>query len=62
MPEQTPSTPDTLDTDAIIYHEIMSSCIRAGFTRKEAMEILKTHIAVHAFVKAGLPYQSGGTN
>ncbi len=33
-----------IDAGAIAQHEILSAYIRAGFTRREAMELVKTHI------------------
>ena len=33
-----------IDAGAIAQHEILMAYIRAGFSRREAMELVKTHI------------------
>ena len=35
----------TISEGAIAVHELLISYVRAGFTRKEAMELVKTGIA-----------------
>jgi hypothetical protein len=59
MPEQDQQAPLTMDEETITLHEILESFIRAGFSRKEAFELVKSQWAVNAYIRAGLPFQSG---
>ena len=34
----------TLDDGAVATHEIFASYVRAGFSRKEALELVKIHL------------------
>jgi hypothetical protein len=37
--------PSSLDSEAVTWHEMYQSFIRAGFTRQEALELVKVGIA-----------------
>lgn len=37
-----------LDAAAISFHEIFMAYVRAGFTRREALELVQTHIMTAA--------------
>ena len=37
----------TFDEIAIAMHELLDSYVRAGFTRKEGMELVRIHLVDH---------------
>lgn len=41
----TPPDPVTLDASAVMQHETFISWVRAGFTREEALDLLKVYLA-----------------
>lgn len=41
-----------MDADAIIINEVMESYVRAGFSRRESLELVKQHIWTNAHVAA----------
>jgi hypothetical protein len=53
MTENQPHVPeDSMDGNAISMNEVVESYVRAGFSRAEAMDLLKQHIWTNAHIAA----------